>query len=186
MEAQFKQIIQQCHPQMYSFACYSLRSKEDAEDVLQEVFIRLWQHWQGIDQDKLSAWLMRSTRNAVVDRIRSRKSAREDLQVALEEAELEQPPAREAERFDAALQRAIGELPEPFRSVIILRDIQGMSYLEVGHILDLSPSQVKVYLHRARRRLREVASLRSLAQEAGILAEPRDEHQEHQEHHHET
>src|SRR5690606_13320626 len=101
-----------------------------------------------IDPDKTGAWLMRATRNAVVDKIRSRRSAREDMHVALEDVELAQEPEQESEGFDTALQQAIRELPEPSRSIIIMRDIQGMSYIEVGEVLDLSQSQVKVYLNR--------------------------------------
>ena len=165
----YNQTVEQCRQQMFSFACYSLRSREDAEDVLQEVLIQLWQHWSHIDPDKIGAWLMRATRNAVVDKVRSRKSAREDMRVALEDVELAQESDEEGEGFDIALQQAIRELPEPSRSIIIMRDIQGMSYIEVGEVLDLNQSQVKVYLHRARRRLREMSSLRTLAQAAGII-----------------
>ena len=61
-------------------------------------------------------------------------------------------------------------MKEPQRSILIMRDVQGLSYQEVEQTLNLSQSQVKVYLHRARRKLREDVELRRIAQDANILA----------------
>ena len=63
------------------------------------------------------------------------------------------------------MQSAIKSLEDPFRSIVIMRDIQGMSYEEIEGSLELSASQVKVYLHRARRKLRENSKLRQLFEE---------------------
>ncbi len=57
---------------------------------------------------------------------------------------------------------AIKSLDDPFRSILVMRDIQGMSYTDIQQSLDISASQVKVYLHRGRRKLRENKKLRSL------------------------
>lgn len=156
---------------MFSFAYYSLRTREDAEDVLQDVFIRLWQHWRRIDHDKMGAWLMRTTRNAVVDHVRKRKSSRQHITDELIEAEAPDVALPETDAFRERLEIAIRDLPDPFRSIIIMRDVQGMSYLEIGHILELSQSQVKVYLHRGRRRLRENTALRQLAVDHELIDE---------------
>jgi RNA polymerase sigma-70 factor (ECF subfamily) len=67
--------------------------------------------------------------------------------------------------FKSQLQVAIKSLEDPFRSIMIMRDIQGMSYEEIQGSLELSASQVKVYLHRARRKLRENSKLRQLFEE---------------------
>ncbi len=166
MLAQYRQAVDQHRRRIFSFAHYSLRATDDAEDVTQEVFIKLWQHWQKIDHSKLGAWLMRVAHNAVIDHVRKQKPS----QVALdryvdvdEQAATENEASQiDQERFKRQLLLAIKALDDPFRSIIIMRDIHAMSYAEIQISLDMSASQVKVYLHRGRRKLRDNTELRRL------------------------
>ena len=104
---------------------------------------------------------MRVVRNECFDRLRRRRP-----EAAYDE---ERQPAQGGPLWDIQrgqlsrwLARAIADLGEPYRSLVILRDVQQQSYAAVGRTLDLSESQVKVYLHRARKQLREqLAELRS-------------------------
>lgn len=169
MRALYQQAIDQHRHRIFSFAYYSLRAKEDAEDVTQEVFIKLWQHWQKIDQAKLGAWLMRVAHNSVIDHVRKQRPQQTNLD---HYAEVEEQVAEESEvskldqdLFKQQLQSAIQSLDDPFRSIVIMRDVQGMSYEEIQGGLELSASQVKVYLHRGRRKLRENTKLRQLFEE---------------------
>lgn len=166
MLQQYQQVIEQYRHKVYSFAHYSLRAREDAEDVTQEVFIKLWQHWRKIDQAKLGAWLMRVARNAVVDHVRKQKNSKEydDHFTEVEEQGAITDMAGELDQvaFRQELQRAIRSLDEPFRSIVIMRDIQGSSYADIQECLEMSESQVKVYLHRSRRKLRSNARLREI------------------------
>ncbi|NKB32309.1 MAG: sigma-70 family RNA polymerase sigma factor [Pseudomonadales bacterium] len=166
MMSQYRQAVDQHRQRIFSFARYSLRAQEDAEDVTQEVFIKLWQHWQKIDHNKLGGWLMRVAHNAVIDHVRKHKTANNHQD---DFAEVEEQPIEvdETQRLDQAafkqqLMEAIKQLEDPFRSIIIMRDIQGLSYAEIRETLDMTESQVKVYLHRSRRKLRENKALRSL------------------------
>jgi len=166
MRAQFQQAIEKNRQRIYAFAHYSLRTPQDAEDVTQEVFIKLWQHWRRIDHDRLGAWLMRVAHNAVIDHVRRNQTVQkwlDDYAGVDEQAEADDPGhERDREAFKEQLMRAIAGLDDPFRSIVIMRDIQGMSYAEIETTLEMSESQVKVYLHRARRKLRENARLRQL------------------------
>ena len=166
MLVQYRQAIDQHRQRIFSFAHYSLRTREDAEDVTQEVFIKLWRHWQKIDHSKLGAWLMRVAHNAVIDHVRRHKTARgqvDDYAEVDEQAGGEdQSDTVDQETFKRQLMEVIKSLDDPFRSIIIMRDIQGMSYAEIQNSLDMSESQVKVYLHRSRRKLRENRTLRQL------------------------
>ncbi|MCI5107210.1 MAG: sigma-70 family RNA polymerase sigma factor [Pseudomonadales bacterium] len=166
MLQQYQQVIEQYRQRVYSFAHYSLRAREDAEDVTQEVFIKLWQHWRKIDQARLGAWLMRVAHNSVIDHVRRQKPGKDnrDQYSEVEEQEAESDPGSEveSETFRLELQQAIRALEEPFRSIVIMRDIQGMSYEEIRECLQMSESQVKVYLHRSRRKLRENRRLREI------------------------
>ena len=166
MLAKYQQAITQHRQRIFSFAHYSLRAKEDAEDVTQEVFIKLWQHWQKIDHSKLGGWLMRVAHNAVIDHVRKQKPSKEALDHYVEVDEQSGANHEEdqidQQQFKRQLLRCIKSLDDPFRSIIIMRDVQGMSYAEIQSTLDMSDSQVKVYLHRARRKLREVPELRRM------------------------
>jgi len=166
MQKQYQQAITQYRQRVFSFANYSLRAREDAEDITQDVFIKLWQNWQRIDHSKLNAWLMRVAHNAVVDHVREHKKANEQVD---DYAELEDQASEEYSggdlddrAFKQQLMEAIKSLDDPFRSILVMRDIQGMSYTDIQESLDISASQVKVYLHRGRRKLRENKKLRSL------------------------
>jgi RNA polymerase sigma factor (sigma-70 family) len=166
MQKQYQQAITQYRQRVFSFANYSLRAREDAEDITQDVFIKLWQNWQRIDHSKLNAWLMRVAHNAVVDHVRKHKKANEQVD---DYAEPEDQASEEYSggdlddrAFKQQLMEAIKSLDDPFRSILVMRDIQGMSYTDIQESLDISASQVKVYLHRGRRKLRENKKLRSL------------------------
>jgi RNA polymerase sigma-70 factor, ECF subfamily len=186
MLQQYQQAIVQYRQRVYSFAFYSLRAREDAEDVTQDVFIRLWQHWNRIDHERLGAWLMRVTHNAVVDHIR--KSRTKGTQVELEpvlerltrnDEKVESP--LETQQFRQQLEVAINQLSDPHRSILIMRDVQGLSYVDIEQSLNLNQSQVKVYLHRARRQLRENQSLRRLALNEAIVSNTSDSPQANKE-----
>ncbi len=170
MLAQYQQAIEQYRQRVYSFAHYSLRAREDAEDITQEVFIKLWQHWQKIDHGKLNAWLMRVAHNAVIDHVRRGKNQTEKIDDYAEPEDQatsqdEAGASIDQEAYRTQLMHCIRSLDDPFRSIIIMRDVQGMSYGDIQHTLDMSESQVKVYLHRARRKLRENEILRNIFQQ---------------------
>lgn len=122
--------------------------------MTQEAFIKLWQHRESIDPNRVRFWLMRVTRNNCLDRLRRRQHESE-----LDDSMLgsETSPAEGLQRSETGkwLQAAITRLAEPLRSLVILRDVQQHSYEDVAGITGLSLPQVKTYLHRARKQLRE-------------------------------
>jgi len=173
MLSQYQQVLDQYRQRVYSFAYYSLRASADAEDVTQEVFIRLWQHWRKIDHQRVGGWLMRVAHNAVVDHIRKAQNGNKRVD-QFADVEAQVAPGQEQQlieqgQFKGYLEQAIKALDEPYRSIVILRDIQGASYIEIQQCLDLSQSQVKVYLHRARAKLRQNPQLRKMATEQFAL-----------------
>ncbi len=117
--------------------------------------MKLWHQQDSIDPDKTKAWLMKVTRNGCLDRIRRRKPTEELGEWHAEAAGA--GPQQGAEHFELGqrLQHSINQLGEPYRSLVVLRDVQQNSYEEVAETLELSLAQVKVYLHRARKQLRE-------------------------------
>lgn len=158
----FERYVHQYQDRIFGFACYFLGSREDAKDVTQDVLIRLWHHRQSVDTARMLPWLMRVTRNACIDHTRRRKHTYEvngdDIDEWAEDGG-GSPAQHLGDAEDARmLEAAIEQLPEPYRSVVILREIQNMRYEEIGGAMDMPLNTVKVYIHRGRKMLREQLS----------------------------
>lgn len=156
----FEEHVHEHQDRVYSFAYYLTGSREAAEDVAQEVLIRFWKHHREIDAERALGWLLRTTRNAAIDALRKRKTRRRLLEVdteALTTTASQNPsPHTDTESADVRyhLERALVFLDEPYRSIVILREVQDLQYHEISETLGLPMGTVKVYLHRARKRLR--------------------------------
>lgn len=142
---------------LYRFAYRLLGSVEEAEDVVQDVFVKLWDNkaeWSGLRS--LEAWSMRMTRNLSLDRIKAKSYRRHESTDQLEVATDQPSPLRQAEVKESILQieQLINGLPEKQRMVIQLRDIEGYTYEEIAKIMDINMNQVKVNLHRARTKIK--------------------------------
>jgi RNA polymerase sigma-70 factor, ECF subfamily len=145
---------------VYRFACSMLRDEREAEDVTQETFLRYWQ--VGADVEAPRQWLLRVARNACLDRLRHKQRFLSSESGVFPEPEEERDPAwhYEHDELSARLQGLVAALPEPQRSLVVLFDVQGVDARTCAGVLGLSVNQVKVYLHRARRRLRAKLELR--------------------------
>jgi len=150
----FRLLVLRHRGSVYSLARYLLRDDHEAEDATQEAFERLWQHRGDIERPK--EWLLKVARNACMDRLRRAGRTVSDADVAVPEQRDERDPAWHFDQGELArkLAQAIDSLSEPQRSLVVLFDVQGLSGVECARVLELSSEQVKVYLHRARRRLR--------------------------------
>lgn len=143
---------------MFRFALRMLEDSAEAEDVVQDVLIKIWRQGESMIEIKnAEAWCMQLTRNLSLDRL---KSPRRRLRTTLEGwdgAESKATPQRQAEVADTMerMKHLLGSLPEVQKSVLHLRDVEGYSYQEMAKVLGLEMNQVKVYLHRARKSLRE-------------------------------
>src|SRR5690606_16190676 len=133
----------------------------DAADVTQEVLVRLWRHGGEVDEHRRTAWTLRVTRNAALDLIRSRRTRtahtlnHDGLTEAAPDGGHTPDTLTEAADVRRHLDRALGALDEPYRSIVILREIEDLPYQDIAEALDLPLNTLKVYLHRARRRLRD-------------------------------
>lgn len=159
----FEDVVTQQQRKVHSFAHYFLGSPEEAEDVTQEVFLKLWQNWSKVDLERVRPWLLKVTRNACYDRLRKKRSTSRvfnpDATPEIVESSPGEDPGPEAEAQRADFRRHIvaelQSLGEPYRSILILREIQDLRYREISDILDIPLNTVRVYIHRGRRQLRE-------------------------------
>lgn len=153
---------------LYPAALSLTRNRADAEDLLQETYLRAYRGFAGFQEGtNLKAWLYRILTNSYINLYRK---ARREPQILssddtpdwylydkLRESELE--PSAEVlalERVpDAEVQEALESLPDRFRVVILLADIEGFRYREIAEILDIPPGTVMSRLHRGRKALRK-------------------------------
>jgi len=158
MEQRFNQLVEAHGGRLSQLARMLLGRRDEADDVVQDTLVKLWQHLPKLEPGAELGWLLVCTRNACLDALRGgRRRGGLLRRVAGEPRPLtdESPEARlAAEQRAALLRRRIAALPEPGRSLLILRDIQDIDVATVAKALDLSENQVKVYTFRARRRLR--------------------------------
>jgi RNA polymerase sigma-70 factor (ECF subfamily) len=155
MSRKYRQWVNEYQNQAWSLARYLLKDSSEAEDACQEAFVKLWKHQQSIDPTKVRPWLMKVVRNGCLDRLRRRHPTEELME--WRDTDESPGPMQGAHHHEVGrlLKHSINELSEPYRSLVVLRDIHQHSYEEVANVLELSLSQVKVYLHRARKQLRE-------------------------------
>ena len=135
--------------QMYRLALRITLSSQEAEDVVQDVIIRLWKMDDRLeDLDNLEAYAMRMTRNLAIDRQRMPVNQTEDIDPAMVVSH-EEPTMEHDDRLDI-IRQYMAQLPEKQRTAMQLRDFEGMSYREIADIMHISEDQVKVSIHRAR------------------------------------
>jgi RNA polymerase sigma-70 factor (ECF subfamily) len=155
MSSQFRQWVDDYQDQAWTLARYLLKDPAEAEDACQEAFVKLWNNQDRIDPERIRPWLMKVTRNGCLDRLRRRHPTQEWQE--WQQADEGSGPLQDVQQRELGdwLKHSINGLTEPYRSLVVLRDVQQHSYEEVANVLELSLSQVKVYLHRARKQLRE-------------------------------
>ena len=135
---------------MYRLALRITLSSQEAEDVVQEVIIKLWNMRDRLDDvDNLGAFAMRMTRNLALDRQRMRANHTESLDVAMERPQAEDTRSDAQEQVET-IRTMMQLLPEKQRSAMQLRDFEGYSYKEIAEMLAMTEDQVKVNIFRAR------------------------------------
>jgi len=166
--AEFARLVESYSGVIYRLALKMLGNPQDAEDILQDTFIKAYRGLPNFDgRSSLSTWLYRIATNEALMMLRRRKQVEVSLEEPLDSADEEQEPMEivdwcclpEQELLSAEgrayLDRAIDTLSPSLRAVFLLRDIEGLSTQETGEVLKLSETAVKTRLSRARLRLRE-------------------------------
>lgn len=157
----FAHLVERYEKTVYHHALRLVGSREDAADVTQEVF---WKAWRALPsfrkESSFSTWLYRLTDNACLDLLRREKKRRGDTSLETDEGlslaqQLPHPAPSpqdhvEAQERQAALEQGLAQLSEEHRRILVLREISGLSYQEIGSILGLSDGTVKSRLARAR------------------------------------
>jgi RNA polymerase sigma-70 factor, ECF subfamily len=163
--AAFEELVHRHQSLVLGTVSRMLGGNSDVEDIAQQVFLRVWKSANRyVARAKFTTWLLKITRNLVFNELRRTKRRAQVPMQSDPEAE-EMPLADEAtsapdaaaleKELQAAIDKAIAELPETQRMAVILRRYEELSYEEIGEVLELSVPAVKSVLFRARTELRQ-------------------------------
>lgn len=158
----FEELVTKYQPKVFSMALSFTRNREAADDLSQEVFLKAYlalPRFHG--RSEFGTWLYRISINHVRDYLRKKGRAKEvplddvrEISFSDKEQTERAEREKEAEARRTLVQRVVQTLPEKYRVILTLRDIQGLAYEEIAGVLRLSPGTVDSRLHRARRMLR--------------------------------
>lgn len=157
-EISFRDHVLPLKDKLFRMALRITLDRAEAEDVVQDTLMKLWREHETLASiDNLEAWSLTLCRNRALDIVK--RSGRDNLQLDVERdspVETTSPDSiMERQEGIARVRALMNTLPEVQRSIMELRDIEGHTYQEISAILSITESQVKVYLHRARQKVRE-------------------------------
>lgn len=159
-QSRFERLVLRHLDAAHNLARYLTGNAVDADDVSQESFLRALRHFHGFEGDDARAWLLTIVRNVSYDFLRQNRRGRfvsiDDLPdgVALR---IEHPAAIIDQQLDwTRIEEAMQILPPEFREVIVLREIEGLSYAEIAAITGIAAGTVMSRLSRARKRIRTI------------------------------
>ena len=151
---EYNSAVNELSGRLYRYVLKCLKNSDDANDIVQDCFAKLWVNREKVEYKKVKSWLFTTAHNGLINL--AKKNARtEILDTTLNHKE---PQSRdESKSFETReiIELALSELSEQHKSIVLLRDLEGYNYQEIGEILELSESQVKVYLFRARKKIKD-------------------------------
>jgi len=149
--AEYHKAVKDYSGRLYRFVYKCLRNSDDAQDIVQDTYAKLWQNRKKVEIEKAKSWLFTVAYNGLLNFIKTRNR----IELVDEYTSLE-PYMEEELRMELkeVVDNCLELLPPIQRSVLLLRDLEGYEYKEIGDILNLNESQVKVYLFRARQKIK--------------------------------
>jgi RNA polymerase sigma factor (sigma-70 family) len=148
---EYNQCVDQHADGLYRFILKNIKDDEEARDIVQDSFEKMWRNAEKIEGKKAKSYLFTTGYHTMIDRIRKKQRINDYTEVN-EDSLFHSEQYSDLKKI---LDQAINQLPDVQKAVILLRDYEGYSYEEIGTITGLNESQVKVYIYRARLFLKE-------------------------------
>lgn len=168
-EEKFLELVRKHQTQVYRHALYLVGNPEDAEDITQDTFIRAWEHRAKLRAKTVHSWLLKCAQNLCFNRLKRRKfqlplaaGDDEELETLMHTHSGEVSPSPEElllkKELKQVVQQAIRQLPPDTQRMVMMRELDGMSFKEIAEILQQPEGTVKSTVFRARKKLRELLS----------------------------
>ncbi len=156
--SEFKLLVMPYSSRLYRMAYRLMNSREEAEDIVQEVYVKLWGMRNDLDKyDSIEALCVRITRNLCLDQLRRRKVNLDAMKAErLKQEGHPETPSESLEKKENAelLHTLITALPEPQRSLVHLRHLEGKEYEEIAEMVNMNVNAIRVSISRARKQMR--------------------------------
>ncbi|PID95611.1 MAG: RNA polymerase subunit sigma-24 [Bacteroidetes bacterium] len=150
--SQYNQCVDIYSDGLYRFILKNMRSEDHAHDVVQESYVKLWKKHEKVEYEKAKSYLFTTAYHVMIDFFRKEK--RISFVEQFNESDLTSYHHQPYVDVDKMINLALEKIPHVQKSALLLRDYEGYSYEEIGEILSLNESQVKVYIYRARKAMR--------------------------------
>jgi RNA polymerase sigma factor (sigma-70 family) len=147
---EYNNVVKEHAGNLYGFVFKYLRNEEDSHDIVQDVFEKLWVNRKKVDYLAAKSWMFRTGHNALIN-FSNRKQRTIYDATQIPENSVSEKGFEEKQMVEKVLMT----LPPIQKSIVLLRDLEGYNYAEIGEILEISESQVKVYLFRARKKMQK-------------------------------
>ncbi|MFZ9586652.1 MAG: RNA polymerase sigma factor [Crocinitomicaceae bacterium] len=150
--AEFNHSVEQHSDSLFRYALHFLKNSGDAQDVVQDAFEKLWLNREKVVKDKVKSWLFTCVHHAMLNQVHRKKTQQAHLD-SLDKAAFHKPDSS----FESkqVIDQLVSSLPPLQKSILLLRDLEGYSYEEIGDLLSIPSAQVKVYLFRARLKIKK-------------------------------
>ena len=149
-EKEYNECVEKWADNVYRFIVKSIRNEEDAKDIVQSAFEKLWRCRHEVNNERCKSYLFTVAYHNLIDFVRKTKR----IQLKEEFNETASITNKPVNNLKKVLEQALATLNHTQRSLVLLKDYEGYTYEEIGQISGLNESQVKVYLHRARLQLK--------------------------------
>jgi RNA polymerase sigma-70 factor (ECF subfamily) len=143
---EYNKLVELYSDSLYRFILKSCRDEAEAQDVVQEAYLKLWIHREKVEIPKAKSWLFSTGYHVMIDHIRKNKR----MTLLEDYHENAMSYSNEYLGLGDLLEIGLSKIPPVQKSVVLLRDYEGYSYEEIAEITGLNLGQVKVYIHRAR------------------------------------
>jgi len=158
--SEFKLMVMPYSSRLYRMAFRLMNNREEAEDIVQEVYVKLWGMRNELNKyNSIEALSIRITRNLCLDQLRRRKVNQNALKAEkLKEESYSVTPAEDLEKKEEIelIHTLIAALPEPQRSLVYLRHLEGKEYEEISEMVNMNVNAIRVSISRARKQMREM------------------------------
>jgi RNA polymerase sigma factor (sigma-70 family) len=147
---EYNKMVKQHSNSLYGYVLKYLRNEEDSQDIVQDVYEKLWKNRKKVEVEKSKSWMFTTAHNTLINFAKKKQRTVYNTETVPEHGKLD--TSYETKEI---VEKVLNLLPPLQKSIVLLRDLEGYSYQEIGHMLDISDSQVKVYLFRARKKMQK-------------------------------